>query len=152
MFPVYEYPVTVTEKHLWSFAGCPLLPSLCGSGSNDAVAIRNLRTQLGHTLEDYVASGAPIPVPELGSRASYGDGMIVHWEPLTLAATAKVMLWNALHTKGITPAALWEALAATEKQVTALFDMHTEEFPELLSKAFALAGLRLSLTMELVPL
>jgi len=127
-----NYPVTLTPDSNGTYlVGFPDFPEANSVGENTAEALANAVDALESVLSMYFDERRPVPLP---SPSIAGDAFV----SLPALGTAKVLLWNEMHTQNMRKADLARRLDVHMPQVDRLFDLtHSSkiEFVEQAAKA-----------------
>ncbi len=112
----YAYPCTlVPEDGGGFFVSFPDVPEALTSGADRLEALQMAEDALAVALAGYVHAGWDIPAPSAVTKKQ-------HMVPLPPVVAAKLALYSAMRTQGVTKVALGDKLSLSESAVRELLN------------------------------
>jgi antitoxin HicB len=136
-----NYPITLTpDTNGTILVGFPDFPEANSVGDDEGEALLNAIDALETVLSIYFDERRPIPMP---SKASMNQ----HTVTLPALESAKVLLWNEMHTQKLRKSDLARRLDVHMPQIDRLFDLQHSSKLEFVEQAAKALGKKLEVSL-----
>ncbi len=138
---MYTYPVTLTSLENGHYmVEFPHVPQALTYGENEASALQWAKDALHEALDQYMQMGLPLPLPCHSTSA--------HHVSVDPTAGIKLYLYQVMLEKGIDQEKLAALLQCEVAHVNSLLDIFQVSTLEEISRALAVLGLNLKMTIQ----